>query len=763
MNRIGEFILSHRLLLMILILGLTVLAFFQMKELKIEDDETTWFSQNDQTLAVYHEFKNNFSSTNFVVVAYKTDSIFTAPEMEYLGHLTDILAEVPYVTEALSLANIDDIVGTEEGLEVIALVPDTELTDEVVQNIRERIAMNPFYEGGLISADGRTAAILLSIGNTGKTKSPLGVVTEALNHDIRQILAAESRKTSRTFYLSGDLIKDGEIEIMMSLDMERFFPLSLLLTAVIIFVLFRSLVAVAISLLTVIIAMVWTLGLKGAFNSPITPVSTTLFALITIIGIANAIHLISHYRLEFAKTGDARKSILKSYGLAGKACLFTSLTTAIGFGSLVVSSIPGIRNLGFFAAFGIMSTFLLSIIIVPSGIMQFGIRSATRPKSSASTRPMLRSIANFNRRHPRSILLAGLVIVVFMAFGIPRIRVEGSMLEYLKKSTRLRIATDFIDQNLVGVSSTELVLYGEADDFKNPEFLHKIEHLQETVLADPKVAKAYAITDYIKLIYRALNNDEEAYYRIPDSREAVAQSLFLYEIAGGEEIEDYVSLNYDIARISIITRQMNGDERRQLIAGIQSYIDQNLSDLKVEITGLDDLINKVTDNIISTQIESFGLAFFVILIIMLVVFGLKAGLLSIIPNIFPIVFVFGFMGYCGFDLNMATAIIASIAIGMVVDDTIHYFSHFKDQYAEVGDCDLAMQRALENVGRALIFTSAALVLGFLIFLFSRTRILMDFGILSSIAILTALLGDLFIGPVLLMKIPVFRRKNRSQN
>jgi len=366
-------------------------------------------------------------------------------------------------------------------------------------------------------------------------------------------------------------------------------------------------------------------------------------------------------------------------------------------------------------------------------------------------------IGAFNLKHPRWILLAAFLAVLIMGIGITRIRVEPSMVEYLKKNTRLRKDAEFLDEKLSGISSIEVVLSGEQDSFKEPDVLRKMESLQEMAEDHPNVPVSYSIVTFLKLINRALNSDQPEYFRIPETRQAVAQSLLLYEMSGGTEIEGYTTIDYEMVRISMRTNQMKEEERKKLIETITEYTDTNFSPFKVDITGFDNLVHEVTERITMTQIHSFGLAFLVILGFMFLLFGIRGGLLSIIPNVFPIVFVLGLMGYAGFHLNIATAIIASIAIGIVVDDTIHYFTHFKYEFQECGERKTAMKKALQKVGPALCFTSFILALGFLIHLLSETRILFDFGILASFAVIMALLGDLFIGPTLLVKFRILKK------
>ncbi len=641
-------------------------------------------------------------------------------------------------------------------MEIKPLIEKTPASESDFSYLQKRIDLNPFYIGNLISNDAGTLGIVLEVDLAEEEEKSTSELATETASSIREILHGESEETGRTFYVGGSIITDAEIDQMMEKDISVFFPMAMAISALVLLILFRNIPSILFPILTVFLALTWTLGFKGMVNSPITPVSTTLFALITIIGIADSVHMISHYRLELPLKKDKKKALLEAYQRAGKPCLFTSITTAIGFSSLIVSDIPAIRSLGFFAGFGIMSAFFLSMVLVPLGLLL----TKVKPKTVKHGNPrgnMFAWIGAFNLKHQKSILIASLLVVVIMGAGIPKIHVEGSMLEYLKKKTLLRQDAEFLDERLSGISSIEVVIHGDEESLKHPSVLKNIESLQELAERYPNVPVSYSIVTFAKLINRALHNDNPDYYRIPETREAVAQSLLLYELSGGSELEDYATLNYDTLRVSMRTRQMKQEEREKLIEDVETFTEQNLGQFKVDITGFDHLVHKVTERITLTQIQSLGLAFLVILVLMFLMLGPRGGLLSAVPNVFPIVFILGLMGYAGFNLNIATAIIASVAIGIVVDDTIHYFTHFKHEFQEIVERKAAMLSALHKVGPALCFTSLILVLGYLIFLFSETRMLMDFGILSSIAVITALGGDLFIGPVLLAKFKIFRK------
>jgi len=753
MDGLARAILNHKWLWLIGIVAVSALLILNLGDLSMEEDESTWYPAGDPTLEAYDAFENRFEADEFVVVAYDWSDPFSPSSIGTLRALSERLEnEIPYAGDAVSLATVEDIVGTETALEVRALIGEGDEID--LRELRRRIAGNPFIVGNLISEDERTVAVVLEIDR------PEEGVYEEMSAEIiaalESLLEEVETLTGLRFFSGGGTLTEREVERVLGQDIQLFFPLSLILTGGLLFLFFRHIPSVVLPLMTVVLSLGWTLGLKGLVGSPLTPVSTTLFALITVIGVASSVHLISQYWIERSLHVSREETLLATYRRAGKPCFFTALTTAVGFGSLAVSGIPAIRHLGIFAAFGIMTAFLLAMIIVPIGMDWTSHRRIKLPRNLGLERT-LAAIGRFNVARPAIVIGVTAVVIVGMALGILWIEPEGSMIDYFRKGSTIRESIDFLDERMSGISSTEVLLYGERDTFKDPTVLDRMDSLRMIAESHPGVSVAYSFVDTVKLINRALHSDDAFFYSIPETRAAVAQSVLLYEMSGGESLRDYVSGDYATARVSIRTKQMSNAEREALLADVRGYADEAFSELRTEITGMDLLISGVNDRIVLTQIRSFGLAVVAITAMMIILFGWKAGLLSIVPNVLPIVFVLGLMGYAGFGLNIATAIIASIAIGIVVDDTIHFFSHFRDELVETEDRRLAMMNALTKVGKALCFTTSILTAGFVVFLFARLGIMASYGILSGTAVIAALAGDLFVGPVLLAKVPAFSR------
>ncbi len=371
MRRFGLFILNNWKWLSAGIVIITTVFSFFTPTLRIEEDESTWFSEDDPILKTYHNFQEVFVTNETAVVAYTTPQPLDGQELKYLSALTKKLEKMPYVRDVVSLTTVDDILGSDAGLTIDPLVKRRYFKEESNPFLKERIDKNTFLKNVLISDDYRTLSIVLMLEWTNEDKDEAGDLSRVVTEALKETLNKESERNGRRFFLGGNVITDAEVSRMMEHDMYSFFPLSLLLAAIVLLIIFRDFFSIIFPLISVSCALMWTLGLKGIFNSPITPVSTTLFALINVIGIANSVHLISHFNQIRHRYDDVRQALLETFERAGSACLYTSITTAFGFGSLCISPLPVIRDMGMFAAFGIMSAFILSVILVSTGMMLF--------------------------------------------------------------------------------------------------------------------------------------------------------------------------------------------------------------------------------------------------------------------------------------------------------------------------------------------------------------------------------------------------------
>ena len=740
MRSIGRIILRGRALFLAAIAVLTVAFGLALPQLEAREDESTWMAADNPARIEYDRYKSLFGFDRFIVVAYESDDPFLRSEIEYLSLLTVELGELPYVKDAVSLTSVDETVFTSSGSFSRQFLRVSDAPHTVAQRceLDSRIDGNPFVEDTLISGDRRTVGIVLKLEGSLSAD-----IYEKVTDALAVHLAREEDQTGRRFYYAGTPVYDAKVNETMSRDMLIFMPVTLAVSGIVLFVLFGSLRCVALPLLSVILGLVWTFGLKSLLGSPVTPVSSALVALITIIGVANSVHFISHYRLELTRSTDREKAMLDTFARAGTPCFLTSLTTAVGFGSLVVSHIPLIRHLGAFAGFGIMSAFALTMVLLPIGLSGKVLR---QDRTQTGSR-MWPALGRFVVEHSRALIVLCVILTLAISLGAFRIQVEPSMAEYLKRSSPVRQAADFFDARLSGSSGIELMLDAPSGSFENSETLRAINHLQNSIENHDRVAQTYSIVDYVK----AVNHGS-----IPGTNAGVARAIDVLERADGIDLSEYYAQGTtDSLRVSIRTKQLQIDEREAIIGDIEEFASSDLQGIQLTVTGADGLVNSITVDIVQTQVYSVLIAMAVILGLMLLFFGPRGALAAILPNVLPVALLFGFLGIAGVKLNIATITVAAICIGLVVDDTIHFFAHFRRIVIKTGDRKAATQETLEEVGSALFFTSLTLVLGFTVFTLSESAFLMQFGFLASGALVVAFVADITVSPAILSAFDVF--------
>jgi hypothetical protein len=749
----GTIVLKASVPLLLAIAALTVVAGLSLPHLEFRSDETTWLAQDDPVYLRYDRFKEVFGSDEVVIVAYDTPDPFDRSELEYLSYLTESLEKVPYIEETTSLTNVDVISAYPGGVKTKRFLKPSDAPTNAAEraSLDGRIAASPFIEGVLISGDRSTLGIVLKVAK----EEGDGEIDIAVDEAVQAFLATEHERTGRQFYVGGGpTIKASTLRIMAR-DMQLFTPLALAISGIVLFVIFRSFVCVALPLATVVLSMLWTFGLKALVGSPATPVSTTLVALITIIGVANSAHFIAQYRSELSRRSPRREALLATFERAGGPIFLTSLTTAIGFGSLTTSSIPLIRAVGAFASFGILTAFVLAMIIIPNGLRFVG----SFRESGDRIRRTMGHTARFAVSNARLLIAVGLLICGVTAASTVKLQIEGSMLEYHKEGSDIRRAAEFLDDKLAGSSSLEVVIVGERQAFRNGEVLQQIAHLQRQVENSPAVAGSISMVDY----HRALNEAIYGQEAIPTNDHRV-DVVFRY-CAHSEDIdidEYYHEGSQDLARISIKTRRMERAERDEVVARIRSFCKHNLVGFSTVITGNDGMTWSVSKDIVRTQTRSLSIAVLLILGLFALFFGPRGAVASMLPNLLPITILFGVMAFAGFKLNVATITVASICIGLVVDDTIHYFAHFRHALASTGDRREAAVAALEEVGGALAFTALILSLGFGAFTLSKSAFLVQFGILAATALVVAFVADAVVTPALLSQLNFFPLKDRGR-
>ena len=753
--RLAEGILRFRWLLLILISLLTIFAFYEMRTLRMDNSNESFFLEGDPTKLLLDKFRDTFGNEDFVYVLIETRDFFEPDTIRLIKELAeDLEAHVPYVKDMKFLGNVEYVEGVEGGIAISDLIKDIPETPEEMKLIKKRAMNEPLYLDNLISRDARTAAILLECERyPEETVDPRKEIPPV----VYKILA-KSEYADLEVYTVGTPIIDYEMDEMTAREMSLFGLFCLGLQMLILLWVARGARGVVTPLLVVILSVFWTLGLLGVLDWTLSLMVIMLPVLLICVGIGDSMHIISEFQDQQDRGLARREAIVKSLALVGIPCLLTSLTTAAGFLSFCGTVIKPIREMGIYAAIGVIMAFLLSLIMVPI-IFSFGKnKKKMKEKEISNGRNdlfdrALKGATLLNLKYPRAILSIFILVTAVSVFGYLLIEVETNSIEFVSTDVPIRQAYDYVDSHMGGSMSMEVMLdTGKKDGIKEIEFLRDMETLQNYIDRHPLTSKTSSVIDTIKKMRRAMHENRMEYYTLPETSAQASEYLFLYETSGGEELDKQVSFNYDIVRINTRTKSLNSKDVRTFISDIDRFVKKSIDpSIKVEYTGTMPWVKAMSDYVSQGQKRSFLLAFLAITCMMIIVLrSFKLGLISMIPNIFPVLISLGLMGFAGVYMSIPLMIFSPIIIGVAVDDTIHFFMRYRREFNRTGTYEGALKATLSTVGRPIMFTTMTLVAGFSVFGLSDMYNVTQFGLLAAFAFLWALLADFFLAPAMLL-------------
>ena len=718
-----------------------------MPGLRVDNSMEVWFRQDDPDWLKYRRFQKHFEGDEFVVIAFEEENIFEPRVLRKIKDLTEKLGELPHVSKVTSLTNVDDFRGGDGVLTISELVEQVPDDPVELERLRDRALRQPLYTGNVISSDGRTTGILVEVEPAPKGNNYQRKLTDL----IYDLCERESEKGSYRFQIAGTTILLG-LEDKASTDdavLEFFLALALLIG--VLYLTHHRWMLVIIPLTVVTITNIWIHGIIALCGSTYNMVFGVLPAMVMVLGIADAIHYMNEYRLQRDRGADGLSAVRRTFCLVFVPCLFTSVTNSVGFGSMAVSHLRPVSEFGIYAGLAMLLAFVVNMVLISIWLGRLKrIPADIRPlRVRELLARLVEKTTTLTRRHVRvNIFIAFLVFLVSFT-GIRKIEINTHEIKYFRKSHPIRVATEFIERTLTGTIPLEIMLSGPPDAFKEPATLSRIETMQSFLATLPQFQKTFSLVDYLKEINRVVHDEDPAHYRIPETREAVAQLLLLAE----ENIEDYADVNdYSVARIHSRFNYVDTRQARR----IQEDVNRKLSEIfassgiEVEVTGSIPMYLNAERYILDSQIRGFSSALLVIfLIISILVRSLKLGLIAMVPNVIPIALTFGLMGWTHIYLDMGTVLIASIAIGLAVDDTIHLLSRFRISFQRRRNYEEALDETFQEVGVPVVITSVVLFFGFAILVVSTFMPVVYFGITAAITMLSAMIAELFVTPALI--------------
>ncbi len=748
-------VLKYPLPVIILILFFTAGAAFLIPRIKFDPTVDAFWDKKSDDYRRFKEWQKQFGDDQYIIIAFSDNDIFTEENLKLISRLTEKIESSKFVHKVTSLTSVNDMIGSEDGFIVEPLIKNVPCDSQGLGKIKKRALENPLYVKNVVSEDGKTAALIVELE---KSKSTEETYRSEAMLDVQRILQEESR-LNKKYYIAGPTPLEFYYISYIKRDVATLFPIVLLTIIIFLLFSFRSIEGLSLPLFTIIISLAWTMAFLYLCRFRINSITAIVPPIILAIVLADSIHLVGKCAerktkiLTSVDTDDFLKQTISDLALP---CLLTSLTTSFGFLSLTVSKVQPVRELGLVAGVGVFLAYIVTFTLIPAIVKQFNLfkPAGTKPRTSyffkGAFDTFMNNIGRFNERYKTFILLSTVLLCLVSFWGLTRLRVETNILDFFRKDTPIYKATEFVEKHLSGTHFLEVSVKGAGlDYFKEPKALARIERLQRFLEDLPEVDKTTSPVDYIKEMNKSFHNEDSNFYSLPLSRKLIAQYLLLYDAT---DLNNYVDSRWEHVTVETRLNEHSTIALDKVITKIKGYLGENFPPpLKAEVVGWPIMETASNNTTTRGQIQSLGLAILVIFGMMFVVFrSFPVGLISMVPNIIPILINFGIMSAFGIRLDSATSIISAIGIGIIIDDTIHFLHTFGEEIKMDNDYTNAMYRTLLLKGRPIVLTSLIIFFGFGALVFSKFMPTVYVGLLSALLMCTALWGDLIVLPSLLL-------------
>jgi predicted RND superfamily exporter protein len=756
--RLADLIFRFRLpLCAVIVLGF--LAFAPKANFtEIDNDLTMWVSKTDPVYVTYERFRQEFGGQRNLIVALRSDRLFAPEALAFIRTVTADIERVQTVERVQSLATANIVrrlpsgpgAEGEGGIEVQPLLGET--IDEAAADLARRTVLDdPLLRGDLVSDDGTVTAFVVTFDEDRIDDVRTGVIDE-----IHALIDPRLPAGMQAYYNGSLEISETYNRITLANTKNLTAPILVLMIAAI-YLLFRSWRITGLMIVAVLVSVVWTMGLFVLMGFKYNVLSSMLPALVMILAVADDVHIVQHFNHELRSTGSKEQAFKSSIRHLFMPLLGATGTTALGLLSLATSDVVAVRSFGIGSAVGVMVDFVMSLVFVPTLLMWLKPESGVAPQERYLFEPMQR-LARFSIRHARSVAFVTVAVMVLAAVGTTRLRVDTNHINFFAEDHPIHQSAKVIDEQLSGVYSFNVLLEGEPDAMKSPDAMRRMEDLRLRLEGRPFVRKVVSVADYVKRVNQQLSDNGEAASVLPSSAEAIAQELFVFGLSdeGRRELDRVVSSDYSKAQIAVKLASASSDLVFEEIDRAEAEAADVFkgSGITTTTTGSGRIFSTLDHYLVVSQLSSFATAFVTVFAVIFVVFrSARFGLLAIVANALPVAAVLGVMGWLGISLNVATVMVASVALGIVDDDTIHFIGRFRREAEKGASSEHAIEMATAHEGRASLTTAIVNSLGYGIMMVSAYKPTAWFGGLLALTMAVAFLAEVFVVPAVIMLWP----------
>jgi predicted RND superfamily exporter protein len=723
----ARWIVTHRITVVTVILFITAFLASRFGTLQVDTNPNLFTPPEHPYVKTTNQLEALFGGRNLTVIGVvpKQGDIYQPAVLQKIKRIQDALELIPHAVRhnILSLAarKVKQVTGGAEGMEVRPMMETVPQTPEEIARFKQAVASMPIYINALVSPDGRAAAIVADF--TQDERSPNFI---ALNADLHRVVDRE-RDASVDIYLGG-LPIIGEAGDTQFLKMPMFFGAALLIVMLVQYWSFRSLQGMVLPMLTGILSVIWSLGLMGLFGVHLDPLNTTTPILVLAVAAGHAIQILKRYYEEYNRlrgsgvtTADAnREAVIESMVRVGPVMIIAGLIAVITFFSLAGTGIPMVQHFGVFAGCGVLATMILEMTVIPA------MRSALRPpkeleaarerKPGILDRFLTRIADNLVGGRAPVVIAGGLAVLAVVGFGVTRLRIDNNFKLYFRPDSALRVDDRVLNRTFGGTNSIQfLVQTADVDGIKDPRVLQGMERLQAFLETQPDVGKTQSMVDLIKRMNQAMHADDRAYYAVPESRELVAQYLFLYSLAGDpQDFDSLVDNDYRRATVWTYIKNDSTTNADTIARRARAIIDESFPPgVSVQMGGSLPQLIALNDVIVSDKFKNMAQ-------MAAVVFGLGAiilrsfvGGLFVVTPLFAVMLAnFGLMGWLRTPLDISAMTTAAMAIGIGADYEIYLLFRFREELARTGSVLTATRNSMLTSGKAILLVAISIVAGY---------------------------------------------------
>ena len=756
-DRLATFLYRWRRWLFTAVIAGAVILAPRANITRIDNDLTAWFSKDDPVYREYERFVDEFGGTRSLIVAIEAPSrerLFSRDSLEAIERITGDLERVQTVERVSSLATatvVDvrpaSVPGDADALDVRPLFDD--LADRTPAEIGRRAEADVLLKGDLVSADGTVTAIVLFFD-----ERRVDAVRAAALQEVRDAVAAHLPADLKAHYNGSIEISETYNRITLA-NQAKFTPPILALTLVALYLMFRSWRQTLVTAAAVLVSVIWTLGLYDLMGFTYNVLSSMIVPLTVVLAIADDVHIIQHYQ-ERRQRDSAEGAFRSTVAHLAAPLLGASGTTALGMLALATSQVVAVREFGIGAAVGVMVDFGISLIVMPTALGWLRPERRPAPQYTWFRRPML-WIAGVSTRRARLVMAVSIVVTAFAAVGLSRLHVDTNHINFFSRNHPLFESAEVIDTKLSGIYTFQILLEGPAESLRQPDALRRMDRLEAQLRELPFVRKVTGLVDYVKRVHQELGDRADG-ADVPADAATIAQELFVFSLAdeGRVELERVAATDFSKSQMTIKLASMSSDlVFAQITTAEQLAADAFAgSGITPTVTGSGRLFSTLDHYLVVSQISSFATAFVTVFGVIFLLFrSWRFGLLAIVPNLFPVLAIFGVMGWSGISLNVATIMLASVALGVVDDDTIHFISRYRRETAAGATTGEAIAIATSSEGRASLTTALINSASFGVLALSEYRPTAWFGGLLALTMVVAFLAEVFILPATITLMP----------